>query len=527
MFSMLKTTGSKQKTKTFIYLAISIGNFLNIWCQYQLWAMNSMLNSFACLTVFSFSVYIILRIVSRSFSSLFKNEEHVQRPCVRNGITQDIRRDMGFYESYLTELNTRYGTKIYAALSLKSMINLRRHDIKNTLQLLSRKHPMLRARVISCHSTHASKRQFVIDPEERLVPELRFVNTSNWKLILEEELAGNNDYARSNDELFWKTIVLRGQYDARQKLYINTFLFLFDPIIVDRISVVRFTEDFTAVLCKLVNCDICVDHTKSLHLPAPTEECLRPPFTKLLVSLFKQVVIKLQTIFRHPVLSHQKDKRCRSQAKPLIVMKCLSEEDTSRLLKYCHHFNCSLTALFITAWSDIMTGRTGSTKALCHRKPVTIVVDYRTSMRTKLPQLYLSNCSSCFQFPFSDPQNRKYFASTARECENQLKSSIRKEKHLDLIWQLKYDNLKRENVNGSSSPLEIADIGKFGFNQTWPFSLHEIFIGACSTSTVNLTLLVVNNKLHCAMHLTSHFSGCADLLSSLFARIVQNISLKN
>ena len=490
--------------------------------------MNSMLNSFACLTVFSFSVYIILRVVSRSFSALFKNEEHVRSSSVRNGVRQDIRRDMGFYESYLTEINTKYGTKVYAVLSLKSMINLRRHDIKNTLLLLSRKYPILRARVTSCLSTHASKRQFVINPKERLVPELRFVNTSNWKLILEEELIYHNDNVRSNNELFWKTIVLRQQYEARQKLYINTFLFLFDPVIVDRISVVRFTQDFTEVLCKLINCDICVDNTRSLHLPAPTEECLTPPFPKLLVLLFKQVVIKLQSIIRCPMFIHQKDKRHRSRAKPLIVMKCLSEEDTSRLLKYCHHFNCSLTALFITAWSDIMSGRTGSTKALCHRKPVTVVVDYRTSITTDLPLLYLSNCCSCFKFPLSSSQNRRrHFESTVKDCESQLNSSIRMKKHLDLIWQLKYGNLMRERLHESSSPFEIADIGRFSFNQTWPFSLHEIYIGASSKSTVNLTLLVVNNKLHCGMHLTSHFSGCADLLSSFFARIVQGMSLNN
>jgi hypothetical protein len=97
---------------------------------------------------------------------------------------------------------------------------------------------------------------------------------------------------------------------------------------------------------------------------------------------------------------------------------------------------------------------------------------------------------------------------------------------LDFLWQLKYHNLRRERLD-RSPPLEIANIGRFNFNQTWPFSLHEIFIGASSTSTVNLTLLVVDNKLYCGMHLNSHFSGCADLLSTLFARIVQNMSLNN
>lgn len=483
-----------------------------------------MLNSFACLTVFSFSVYIILRIVSRSFSAVFKNEgKHVQSSSVRNVDTQDIRRDMGFYESYLTDLNTLYGTKVYAVLSLKSVVNLKRHNIKNTLLLLARKYPILRARVTSYHSTHASKRQFVINTGERSVPELRFVNTSNWQMILEEELIRNNE--RSNDQLFWKTIVTREQYEARQKLYINTLLFLFDPVIVDRISVVKFTQDFVAVLCQLVNCDIRVENTKTVHLPAPTEECLRPPFPKLLVSVFKQVIMKFQSFIRGPVSSHQKDKRYRFPTpfgvKPLIVMKCLSEQDTSRLLKYCHHLNCSLIGLFITAWSDIMSGRSGSVRALCHRKPVTVVIDYRTSMTAELPQSYLSNSSSCFQLYLCDPQSKsRYFGSTVRDCENLLKSSIRKKKHLDLIWQLKYDNSRTARLDGSS-PFEIADIGRFSFNQTWPFSLHEVFIGASSRSTVNLTLLVVNNKLYCGMHLNSHFSGCADLLSALFARIVQ------
>ena len=485
--------------------------------------MNSLLNSFACLTVFTFSVYIILRIVSKSFSAVFNRErKHTQRSSVSDVDTQDIRRDMGVFESYLTELNERYGTKIYAVLSLNSVVKLRRYDIKNTLLLLARKHPILRART-SYPITHAQRRQFIINSENKFVPELRFVNTSNWKMVLEEELIVSNE--RTYDQLFWKTIVLREQYEARQKVYINTLLFLFDPVIVDRISVVKFTQDFIAAVCQLVNCDICVGNSRTLHLLAPTEEYLRPPCLVLLVLMFKQVFMKLQSYIKGPVSKHKNNQRYRHRVKPLIVVKSLSEKDTSRLLKYCNNSNCSLTALFTAAWSDIMSGRTGSMKALCHKKPVTVVVDYRTLMMNELPQSYLSHSSSYFQLQLNDPQNKcRYFRSTVSNCENLLKSSIKKKKHLNLIWQLKYNSFSRECLD-RSSPLEIADIGSYKFNQTCPFSLHEIFIGASSTSNVSLSLLIVNNKLCCGMHLSSHFSGCADLLNALFARIVQNMSL--
>ena len=492
--------------------------------------MNSLLNSLACLTVFSFSVYIIVRIVSRSVSAataVFKNEgQHVNGLPVRNaGINgmQDVRRDMGFYESYLTELNTRYGSRTYAVLSLKCIVNLRRHNIKNTLLLLARKHPMLRARVARCHSKHASKWQFVVKSEEQFLPELRFVNTSNWKMVLEEELGGPNE--RSNDQPLWKTIVLREQYEAREKLYFNTLLFLFEPSIADRIAVVKFTKDFISMLCQLVNCDIHIDNTRTLELSVPTEEYLRPPFLVLLKSVFKQIYSKLQS-FIHDPFDYHKDKRYRFQGKPLIVVKCLSEQDTLRLLNYCKRLNCSLIALFVNAWSDVMSSRAGSVKALCHRKPVSIVVDYRTLLKSKLPKSYLNNCSSCFQVQWCNLWKRSgYFGQRVRDCEHLLKSLIKKKKHLDLIWQLKYSNTRAKcPENLKPSPFEIADVGIFDFNKTWPFSLHEIFIGTSGMSTVNLSLLIVNNQLYCGMHLSSHFSGCADLLSALFTRIVQNMS---
>lgn len=487
-----------------------------------------MLNSFVCLTVFTISVYIILRIVSRSFSAVFKSDKsegnHTQTSSVRNVDTQNIRRDMGVYESYLTELHEKYGTKIYAVLSLNSVVKLKRYDIKNTLLLLARKHPILQARMASYQSTHVSRRQFFMNSESMFVPELRFVNTSNWKMVLEEELIHSSE--RSNDPLFWKTIVLREQYEACQKVYINMLLFLFDPVIVDRISVVKFTRDFITTLCQLVNCDICVDNSRTSHLPTPTEQYLtRPSCLTLLFLMFKHVFMKLQSYTKQLVFRHKNNRRYKHQAKPLVVMKCLSEKDTSRLMKYCNNLNCSLIALFIAAWSDIMSGRTGSMKALCHKKPVTVVVDYRTSMMNESPQTYLSNSSSYFQVQPSDLQNKhRCFRATVSNCENLLKSSIKKKEHLNLIWQLKYNNFSREYLD-RLSPLEITDIGSHNFNQTWPFSLHEIFIGASSTSNVSLSLLIVNNKLCCGMHLSKHFSGCADLLNALFSRIVQNMSL--
>ena len=489
--------------------------------------MSSDWNSFACLTVLSFSVYIILKVFTRSFSAVVKNEGNDVQNGVVNGASQETHyRDLGFYESYQADLNTKYGTKIYAVLSLKSAVTLRRENIKNSLLLLARKHSILRASKASYHLAHACKKQFIIYPEEGFVPDLRFVNTSNWKMILEEELVTKNGV--SENDLFLKTIVLREQYLAQENLYINTLLFLFDPVIVDRISAVKFTEDFITMLCHLVNCDIHVDSTRTVNLSAPTEEFLKPPFLVMFFSLLKLSLTKLLEFVQFPFISPQKAKRvCRLWAnKPLVVTKCVSKHDTSLLFKYCHLWNCSLTALFIAAWYEIMSTRTGSAKALCHRRPVTVVLDYRNLMSMEIPPSYLSNSSSCFHLQLNHHQDKgRNFGSKMKHCEQLLNSAVKRRKHLDMIWQLKYQNSK---INlPFSSPLEIANADSFCFKPTWPFSLHEIFIGATGTSNVNLTLVVIDEKLYCAMHLTSHFSGCADLLNALFARIVQNISMNS
>ena len=482
--------------------------------------MNYVLDSFASFTVFSFSIYIILRVVSRSYSVVFKNEQkYLQSSFVKNVKKHDLRRDMGSYETYRAELSSRYGNKIYAVVSFKSLITLRRHYIKNTLLLLAKKWPILQARTKSyLNAQSCAKREFIVNHEETFDPELRFVNTSNWKLVLEEELMVKN--GRSDDKLCWNTIVLREQYEPREKMFINTVLFLFDPVIIDRISVVKFTEDFITMLCQLVNCDVHINTTRTSHLPVPTEEHLRQPFLLRIFSVLKQIIMSYAC---SPVSGQQKDKQWKLQSKPLIVMKSLSEEDTFRLLGYCGKLNCSLTALFLAAWSSVMSGRVGSNKALCHKKPITIVVDYRPLMETDLSQEYtISNCCSSLQLQLLSDQKKKkrHFGSSVGYYEDLLQSAIRKKKHLDLIWLPKY----QRECFGRFSPLEIADIGSFSFRQTWPFSLHDIYIGASTTSTVNLTLLLMNNRLYCGMHLTSHFSGCANLLDALFARIVQKMS---
>ncbi|XP_028417738.1 uncharacterized protein LOC114542263 [Dendronephthya gigantea] len=370
------------------------------------WAMNYVLDSFASFTVFSFSIYLILRVVSRSYSVVFKNEQkYLQSSFVKNVKKHDLRRDMGSYETYQAELSSRYRNRIYAVVSFKSLITLSRNYIKNSLLLLAKKYPVLQARSKSYYNAHISciKREFIVNHEETFDPELRFVNTSNWKLVLEEELMVNNE--RSDVELFWNAIVLREQYEPRDKMYINTLLFLFDPVIIDRISIVKFTQEFITTLCQLVNCDIHINTTRTSHLPVPTEDYLRQPFLLRIFSLLKEIIMGYAC---SRVSSQRKDSQCKLRSKPLIVMRSLSEEDTARLLGYCSKFNCSLTALFIAAWSSVMSGRVSSSKALCHKKPISIVVDYRPLMETDLSQAYIiSNCSSSLQLQLLSDQKKK------------------------------------------------------------------------------------------------------------------------
>lgn len=486
--------------------------------------MDFVLKSCACLTLFFFAIYSILRIVRRYFAEQFMHrEKHLKNSTsVKDDDNPELRRNMGLYESYLTNSNKAYGTKIYSVLCLKSPVSLRRDDVKNSLILLARKHPILQARVAGHDSTHASIWQFVINTKQSFIPDLRFVNTSNWQIILEEELSASNDHP-----VLWKTIVLREQYTT-QKLFINTLLFLFSPVVVDRISLLRFMQDFVVVLCQFVNCDISVNNVRTVHLPEPAEDSLQVPSTTMFIAMFKQAFATLQRLIGGPVSSHKKARRHRIPVKPLIVLKDLSEQDTTRLLKYCSSLNCSLIALFLTAWTNIMSGRTGSTKALGHRKPVKVVTDYGASKKNaELAQYELSNCSSFFELDLHNLYNRyRNFRSTVRDCEYLLQSALQNGKHLELMWQFKYDIMQTEMLD-RISPLEIADIGRFNFSQTWPFSLHNVFVGAQSTSTLNLTLVVINNKLYCTMHLNSHFSGCSDILNILFARIVQYMSCKN
>ena len=164
--------------------------------------------SFTCFVVLGSFLYMIFQTLSkwlmyykRSYSdqratgnfkkSIKPNDETSEK----HGHSWETRRDMGRFESFLAKQDFIHGTNIYAAVVLKSRVALRREFIQNALVLLSRKHPLLRtivdvrARGLSFYengdSSVMGKKQFVVLNDRHYCPELRFVNTSHWKIVLE------------------------------------------------------------------------------------------------------------------------------------------------------------------------------------------------------------------------------------------------------------------------------------------------------------------------------------------------------
>lgn len=463
-------------------------------------------------SIFSIAIKLPARIRTK-ITQTRQQSNRVYQNCNSCTDGEELRK-MGSYENVLMELHSMFNCMVYSVLSLQCVDVLRRQNVLNTLELLATKHPILRS--------HVSNKRFIINHHEKFSPNLRFVNTTNWKIVLEEEFSSQMQL--SNGDHLWKTIVLREHYDIRRKMYINTFLFLFHPTIADRSAALYFAEDFTTILCTVVNCDSRVDCSRTLHLPSSPESYLTLSFSKIIKLMIEHLMGKICSFVSGSSQKRYLHKKPipKFHCKPLILFKSLTEQDTHRILDFCSRQKCSLTALFITAWLDIMSYRAGSRKALAHKKPLLVVANYRALLPTKMQQAYLCNCSVSFQV--NDLKSKaKYFISKMVENEHLLQSALQNNAHCNLLWKLKYGILKKEALC-KLFPFEFCDVGRFSFKQTAPFSLLDIFIGTNSSSTVNLTLGIINGRLHCIMHLTSHFSGCSDLLNIIFARIVQNIA---
>lgn len=498
--------------------------------------MNLTVYLFVSFTIVSFSVYMIFKLVSRLFYN--QKKQYCRKSPRNNGrpiysIQEwEARRDMGHHESYLADLDSIH-SKVYAVVFLKSAVTLRRDTVHNALVLLSRKHPLLRANVDirvkgysfyeNLHDCDMRRKQFVIREAREFRPELRFVNTSHWKIVLEEEFLLN----RKNNlcKPLWRTILLREQYHAKERLYINSLLFFFDQVIMDRRSIVPFIEDFTKFLCKLVNCDIHVDDTRPLEMQGPSELLLKdPPFWKSLIFMVHNKLNKLFSFGSSLEMYHRESKR--RKMKPLFLTQSLSIEETSRLFHCCRKMKCSLISVFVAAWLQMHAGHSanGNVPQAVFKKLVSVVMDYRNSLSTPFPSSYLGNSSSNIVLHVSvDQQQRVNFWSSVEHCESLLNSAMKNEEHLDFIWKLKHCNRGMVGKLTRRSDFELADVGQFNLIRTHPFSLEEIYMGASGVSEATLTLVVINNKLYCGMHLSSDNSECSGFLKVLLTVIEHHV----
>lgn len=480
------------------------------------WDMNFDVFTFVCLIFTVFCVYKILKIILRSVYRQKKRNltKKLSSSAIffnSNVSSWQTRRNMGHYENYLTKSGSRLDRKLYSVLVLKSKVTLRREVVQNALVLLSRKHPLLRANVDVPARGYSfyqhfdmTKKQFVILKERQFWPELRFVNTSHWSIVLEEELLLNKvDYTH-----LWRTILLREQYHAFDRLYTNTLLFFFDQVIMDRRSIIQFIEDFVKFLCKLLNCDIHVADTKAEKLQEPVEDLLREPTFWKSFSLMTQE--KLHSVFSFAssqAMFQQKFCGNKGRTKPFFLRNSFSTEETLQLLNICDKMNCSLTSVFTAAWLMVQASNDSANcrcEKLFTKQDVTIIVDCRSLLTTQFPSSYLGNCSSKITLRLTSGQFENNFWEYAKDCEKLLKSAVKNEIHLDFIWKMKY---RQPNRNGnyltSRSSLEISDVGRFNLSKQDPFMVEDIYIAGSGVAQKCITLVVINDKLFCGIHWTS------------------------
>ena len=367
-----------------------------------------------------------------------------------------LGRRLGVFESVIDDLHSYGGSIRTIVLLLKSRVPLQASEVREVLERLPRKHPILRMRVkeIDIKGRGRPLKCFV-EMEEPCTLDF-FVKghkpARNWESTFEKEL--QSPFQVSTGPL-WRVRMLREEYDPRKGSYSNTLVFTVHHLIADDTSLLNLSRDFLDFL-NTKHKNNSQDWDEKLLLNTPP---LRPSLTEIIkgrltLSQLEKVFLAVKSILarmlkrimgkpRHqftgvfPPTSWQDPSIIK---KTCILTKVLRKEAISMLVRNCKENRCSVHGAFIAATSIAMATMLQNGKI---RIPTTIPVSFSVNVRQECKPLGMGNELGCFSLdcdlkipvPASN-KTEEPFWNLAKKCTEDLHQAVSKGNHHSTLKSL-------------------------------------------------------------------------------------------
>ena len=410
--------------------------------------------------------------------------------------TERVVRRLGPLESVCDDLHGYGGDVQTIVLLLKSKVSLSSRKVRQVLDALPKRHPLLRMRIeefeVGRDGSEKSLKYFVEEEDPCDVNfYVRNKPSGNWESSLEKELL---TAFQPGDEPLWRVRMLKEQLDTREGWYSNTLLFTTHLAIADGASLLKLCEDFTDSLNSTYSRETSGEYEE--------ERCalpLRPPLSELLkhritLSQFGQVICALKSILTG--LMHRIRGKPSNQftvvfppsslqdpstpKKTCIVPRTLPQEAVLQLAKSCKENQCTVHGAFIAATTIAMATMLQNGEL---RIPLDIPLSCSINVRQECKPVVARDELGCFtldcQFKVGVPVLEKSlddFWTFAQDCTKRVQEAVARGQHhstlkmlrtlnTDLARKLHKTSKNKSTAGRVDSLLNISNLGRCEFGK--------------------------------------------------------------
>lgn len=477
--------------RVIIFLGISakkLPSYRMIW--YALELLSSHLLELGLTGVYAVMILTFVGLCSNRLRRKKSEEE-------RYGFDDQVGRRLGTFESTIDAFHSYGGSLQTVALLLRSNVSLRLGSVREILEHLPKKHPVLRMRIqeVEVKGKRLPLKCFIEMDEPYSVDFYAKSHKSaqNWESTFEKELLSPFDTSTGP---LWRVRILREDFDPGDGYYNNTLVFTVHQAIADDTSMIKLCEDFLSLLNvkhhELKNSQSPSDQVKLktvLPLRPPVTELMRrhivlAPREKILLALeqiFHRLISKLMGQPRHQFMGIFPPTSLQDKStikKTCILPRHLSKEAVSQLERHCKENKCSVHGAVIAATSRAISTMLQNGKLQIQ---MTIPLCFNVNVRKDCSPPVSSDDLGCMSLdcevkirvPVIDV-TKESFWSFVKKCTQELQQAIMKGKHLSTLKLIDtfhldlpgkmYKVSKNKKLAGRSDTLiSISNVGQHRF----------------------------------------------------------------
>ena len=427
-----------------------------------------------------------------------KKEEHVL------DFDDQVGRRLGIYESMVDDLHSCGGSLLTIVLLLKSKVSLQPTVVREVLELLPKKHSILRMRVKEITVKGKEKPlKCLIEMDEPSTVDFYVKNKQarHWESSFEKELL--NPFQASDGPL-WRVRMLKEEFETTEGWYSNTLLFTAHQLIADDTSLLKLCDDFLSLLNTRHNNNYLSSSDESLKLiSVPLQAslssllkhhitmsqldrlllALKPMFTRLLYKIVGKPRNQFTAVIPPTSLCDPSTLK-----KTCIIPRNLPKEAISRLAMNCKENKCTVHGAFIAATSIAMATMLQNGEL---RIPVTIPLSFNVNVRLECnPPITGDNlgffsldCELKMHVPVLKEMQEDFW-KFAQECTKQVRQAVAQGRHhsslkrlhnldVDLARKLQKAS-KNKKTAGRLEPLfNVSNLGRFTFGKEGEKKVYE------------------------------------------------------